>query len=278
MVQTPTTHRVRMPDPIPQALIDAAEGYEQLLVPALFAPWPAIVLDAANVSAGETVLDVACGTGILARAAVGRVGETGSVSGVDPGAGMLAVAERLEPSVDWRPGVAESLPFDDDTFDVVASQFGFMFFPDKAAAAAEMLRVTRPGGRIAVAVWDGLEQNPAYAAEVELLERLAGRAAADCVRAPFALGDAQRFADAFAAAAADVSVATHTAPGRFTSVTAMLEADLRGWLPILGIELDEPLIERILVAADAALADYVRPDGSVAFDTSAHVLCAVRTA
>jgi len=267
-----------MPDPTLQALIDAAEGYEQLLVPALFARWPAIVLDAADVAAGEAVLDVACGTGVLARAAVGRVGETGSVSGVDPGAGMLTVAEQLEPSVDWHLGVAESLPFDDHTFDVVASQFGFMFFADKPTAAREMMRVTKPGGRIAVAVWDGLEQNPAYAAEVALLERLAGPAAADCVRAPFALGDAHRFANAFAAPAVDVGVTTHRAVGRFPSVTAMLEADLRGWLPILGIDLDEPLIERILVEADAALADYVQPDGSVAFDTSAHVLRAVRPA
>jgi len=265
-----------MPDPTTQALIDAAEGYEQLLVPALFAQWPAIVLDVANVAAGEAVLDVACGTGVLARAAVERVGATGSVSGVDPGAGMLAVAERLAPSVDWRLGVAESLPFDDDTFDVVASQFGFMFFPDKPAAAREMLRVTKPGGRVAVAVWDQLERNPAYATEVELLERLAGQAAADCVRAPFALGDTERFADMFAAAGANVSVTTHTAAGRFPSVTAMLEADLRGWLPILGIELDEPLIEQILGAADAALADFVQPDGSVAFSTSAHVLHAER--
>jgi len=267
-----------MPDPTLPALIDAAEGYERLLVPALFACWPGIVLDAANVTAGEAVLDVACGTGVLARAAVARVGETGSVSGVDPGAGMLTVAEQLQPSVDWHLGVAESLPFDDDTFDVVASQFGFMFFADKPTAAREMLRVTKPGGRIAVAVWDGLEQNPAYAAEVALLERLAGPAAADCVRAPFALGDPDRLAAPFAECADDVTVTTHSGPGHFPNLTAMLEADVRGWLPILGIDLDESLIERILVEADAALADYVQPDGSVAFHTSAHVLRAVRPA
>lgn len=259
----------------PQALIDAAEGYENLLVPALFKPWPSILLNAADVSAGDAVLDVACGTGILAREAMELVGATGSVAGVDPNLGMLTVAEGLKPAVDWREGVAESLPFGDNAVDVVLSQFGFMFFTDKPAAAREMVRVTKPAGRVVVAVWDALEKNPAYAAEVELLERLAGSAAADCVLAPFALGDAQRFAAPFQEVATEVHVTTCSSRGRFPTLTAMLEADLRGWLPILGVELEEPLIERILTEAKVALGDYVQADGSVEFETSAHILRAV---
>jgi SAM-dependent methyltransferase len=264
-----------MTTPAPQALIDAAEGYESLLVPALFEPWPTILLSAANVSEGDSVLDVACGTGVLAREAITRVGITGSVAGTDPNLGMLAVAERIEPAVDWREGVAESIPFSDDAVDVVASQFGFMFFTDKLAAAREMLRVAKPAGRVVVAVWDALEKNPAYAAEVELLERLAGSEAADCVRAPFALGDAQRFAEPFQDIATEVSITTHSSRGRFPTLEAMLEADLRGWLPILGVELEEPLIERILTEAKVALGDYVQADGSVEFETSAHILGAI---
>lgn len=72
---------------------------------------------------------------------------------------MLAVARQLEPAVDWREGFAESLPFPDESFDAVVSQFGLMFFTDRRQALREMLRVLVPGGRLAVAVWDSLE-NP----------------------------------------------------------------------------------------------------------------------
>ena len=264
-----------MADATLTAQIEAANGYDSLLVPAMFAQWPPLLVDAADLGPGARVLDVACGTGILTREAARRVGASGTVVGLDPGAGMLEVARRNAPEIEWREGVAEKLPFDDANFDAVVSQFGFMFFSDKAAAATEMLRVLRPGGRIAVAVWDALENIPAYAAEVELIERLAGRAAADCVRAPFALGDAGDFARQFPDAAGP-TVTTHTATGRFPSVNAMLDADLRGWLPILGIELEEPLIQSILAEAQQIFAPYVQPDGRVQLDISAHILAATK--
>jgi SAM-dependent methyltransferase len=92
---------------------------------------------------------------------------------------MLAVARRKYPSIDWRDGRAESLPFADARFDAVLSQFGLMFFVDKVAALREMRRVLRPRGRLAVAVWDALEQSPGYAAFAALLQRLFGAATAD---------------------------------------------------------------------------------------------------
>ena len=92
--------------------VAAAEAYEGLHVPALFGQWAPRVLDALSIRTGDDLLDVACGTGVLAREAVAAVGPTGSVAGVDPGPGMLAVAARLEPAVDWRQGTAEALPFD----------------------------------------------------------------------------------------------------------------------------------------------------------------------
>src|SRR5690606_14144734 len=110
-----------------EAEVAAARAYEALFVPALFGQWAASVVDAAQVSTGERVLDVACGTGVLAREAQRRTGPAGHVTGLDPGVGMLAVAKELAPTVDWRQGMAESMPFADASFDAVVSQFGLMF-------------------------------------------------------------------------------------------------------------------------------------------------------
>ena len=142
--------------------VEAAWAYERLHVGALFRQWTEPVLDAAHVTTGNRVLDVACGTGVLARAGCARVGPDGSVVGLDVGPGMLTVAESIEPAVSWVAGDAGALPFEDAHFDAVVSQFGLMFFSDRVGAIREMLRCLRPGGRTAVAVWDALERSQAY--------------------------------------------------------------------------------------------------------------------
>src|SRR5262249_53538725 len=153
--------------------------------------------DAAHARAGNRVLDVACGTGVVAREAARRVGSGGSVTGIDCNEGMLVVARRLAPAIQWQIGAAEALPAASGAFDVVVSQFGLMFFGDRMAALKEMWRVLRPGGGLAVAVWDALEHSPGYAAMVALLERLFGKRIADELRAPFALGDRKALASLF---------------------------------------------------------------------------------
>src|SRR5262245_30404570 len=117
--------------PALQAQIDAARAYEALFVPALFGQWAPKLADAAQIQPGQRVLDVACGTGIVAREVSARIGSGGRVVGVDPSPGMLAVARQLAPNIEWREGVAESLPFPDQSFDTVVSQFGLMFFTDR---------------------------------------------------------------------------------------------------------------------------------------------------
>ena len=268
-----------MTDSADQAQIEAATAYESLFVPALFQQWTASMADAARIQAGQRVLDVACGTGVLARHVARRIGTGGTVTGLDPSPGMLAVAQRHAPAVDWRRGTAESLPFDARTFDAVVSQFGLMFFADRTQAVREMMRVLVPGGRLAVAVWDSLERNPAYAAEVDLLTRVAGRAPADALRAPFMLGDRQVLARIFEdAGVRPIEITTHAGIARFPSIRVVLEADLRGWLPMVGLPQSEETIDRVLAAADQALGGHVsQVDGGIEFDLSVHIVSAEKT-
>ena len=220
---------------------------------------------------------MACGTGVLAREAVSRVSPDGFVAGVDPDAGMLALAEQLEPTVDWRQGVAEALPFPDQIFDSCVSQFGLMFFNDREQALREMMRVLVPGGRLAIAVWDILEHNAAYPVEVELLQRIAGQAAADALRAPFILGDIQELREIFAdAGIAAVEINTQTGIARFPNIRAMVEADLRGWLPVMGVELEQQQIAEILAQAESMLQQFVDDNGQVTFESPAHIVTGIR--
>lgn len=262
-----------MSGPDLEELIAAGKAYEALFVPALFREWAPRVVAAAGIEPGQRVLDVACGTGVLARKAAERVGPTGSVAGVDPGPGMLAVATELAPAIDWRQCTAESLPFPDRSFDAVISQFGLMFFTDRVQALREMLRVLVPRGRLAVAVWDKLERSPAYSIEVELLDRLGGKPAGDALRAPFALGDEAELTALFGRAGVErVVIDTYSGTARFPDIRTMVEADLRGWLPVVGVVLDESVIQRILDQSEEALGDYLAADGQAIFDISAHVV------
>jgi len=129
----------------------APENYERYFVPAIGEPVARDLLDRAALRAGERVLDVACGTGIVARLAAEQVGETGTVAGLDVNPGMLAVARSVTPpeiAIDWHAASAEAIPLPDDAFDVVLCSIGLQFMADKPAALSEMRRVLAPGGRL----------------------------------------------------------------------------------------------------------------------------------
>jgi ubiquinone/menaquinone biosynthesis C-methylase UbiE len=133
----------------------APECYERYFVPAIGAPLAVDLVEAAALQPGERVLDVACGTGIVARLAAKRVGSTGAVAGLDINPGMLAVARAATPSgtaIEWHEAPAQAAPLPDGVYDAVLCQMGLQFFPDKVAALREMHRVLAPGGRIVLNV------------------------------------------------------------------------------------------------------------------------------
>jgi ubiquinone/menaquinone biosynthesis C-methylase UbiE len=256
-----------------QVTRNAAETYEKFFVPALFGQWGPRVVEAVDLRAGERVLDVACGTGVLARTAGERVGPEGSIVGLDPNPGMLAVAREAAPGIDWRRGSAESIPFDDGSFDAVVSQFGLMFFDDGVGAIREMARVTRPGGRIAVAVWDTLENTPGYDAVARLLQRLFGERAAAAIRVPYSLGDKARVRALFDdAGIPDATIATHDGNARFDSIESWVHTDVKGWT--LADMIDDEQYELLRGEAVRELARFVGDDGTVSFPAPAHIVTA----
>jgi SAM-dependent methyltransferase len=268
-----------MTEPTLQTQVDAATAYQEQLVPALMDEWAPRVADAAEIRPGQRVLDVACGTGVLARAVAARVGPSGAVTGLDINQGMLEVAARLDPTLGWQHGTAEALPFPDHSFDAVVSQFGLMFVPDPALALREMMRVLVPGGRLAVAVWASLAETPAYEAEVALVERLAGASAAEVLRVPFVLGELDGLAELCRAAGiTGTTVALREGRGHFPSIRSMVEVDLRGWLPLMGVVLEDTIIEEILRQAEGVLRPFVIDAGAaVTFDSPAVLATAVKT-
>jgi len=122
----------------------AAELYERYVARYILGPWAPSLVDAAGLATGERALDVACGTGVVARIAAQRVGPAGHVVGVDLNPGMIAVARSVPAPIgapiEWLERSALDLRLEDAKFDVVLCQQGLQFFPDKALALREMRR------------------------------------------------------------------------------------------------------------------------------------------
>jgi ubiquinone/menaquinone biosynthesis C-methylase UbiE len=136
------------------------EMYERFLVEPIFRPWAAILLGRIALKGHERLLDVACGTGIVARVAKSHL-RLGTVVGVDASAQMLAIARRAAPDIEFREGPAETLPVPaGEAFDVVTCHQGLQFFPNKPGAVSEMRRVLAPGGRVGIGVWSGVDKLP----------------------------------------------------------------------------------------------------------------------
>ena len=254
------------------------ELYERLLVGPLFRPWAERLLDRLPLAAGSRVLDVACGTGIVARIAAERLGAGSRVVGVDRTPAMLAVARAVAPAIDWREGDAARLPVgEDERFDAVTCHQGLQFFPDRPAAMREMRRALVPGGRAAIAVWRSRAENGAWNDLDLAAERFVGPF--DDVRHGFADADAlaRLLTDA---GFADVEVVPTALETRFEvepSVLARLNAAaVVGMTPAGKAMSDaerEQTVARIVDASVPELERY-RVGDVIAFPTSANIATA----
>lgn len=171
---------------------DGPANYQEFLVPGMFTPFAARLVADLEITRGSDVLDVACGTGVVTRLAARAAGETGAVTGVDVGAPTLAVA-RSQPAeegaapIAYVEGSALDLPLADRSFDFATCHHGFQFFPDRSVAIGEMHRVLRPGGRVAIACWTGLDETPVFKAIRDSLRLNIGEDAGQMMNSPFSV-------------------------------------------------------------------------------------------
>jgi ubiquinone/menaquinone biosynthesis C-methylase UbiE len=167
----------------------AAELYQRYIVPAITTKWAEDLVDRARPRAEEAVLDVACGTGVVARLAA-KAGA--NVTGLDLNAGMLAVARGVLSEgapINWIEGSALDLPFASESFDVVLCQLGLQFFPDQGRALREMRRVLKSSGRAALSVYSPIEQTPGANAFVLALDEILGTDASRIKRSEHSFAD-----------------------------------------------------------------------------------------
>lgn len=249
--------------------LEQAEIYEERFVPALFAQLAPWFVEEAGVRAGQSVLDVACGTGIVARSVADRIG-AGCVTGVDLNEAMLTVASRLQPDIDWRHGDVADLPFPDSTFDVVLCQSALFFFPDIDAALAEMARVAEPGGTIAVQVFNPLDSQPAYGPWIEMVARHAGPEALNLLGTYWRHGELDVLGGRFAATGLDVAgTRTKEFVLAYDSIEAFARTEIEA-TPLVDRITDEQY-RAILDESEDVLARFVN-DGSAAIPIAAELM------
>jgi ubiquinone/menaquinone biosynthesis C-methylase UbiE len=251
--------------------------YERHLVGPLFRPWAAALLDEVRLREGERALDIACGTGIVARLARERVGTRGRVAAVDVSAPMLEVARELAPDVDWREGDAAALPLRaGEAFDAVLCQQGLQFFADRPAAARQMRRALAPRGRIAVSTWRPIEEAPVFREAHRVAERILGPVHDQ----RHALGDERELGSLLGEAGfLEVRVRTATVTLRFSdpATLARMNAMALVGMSAAAKTLDEAGRERAIasIAAESleAFAAHVR-SGELVFETASNVATA----
>jgi ubiquinone/menaquinone biosynthesis C-methylase UbiE len=260
----------------------APEVYERELVPAVFRVWAPILVELAQLRPSERVLDVACGTGVVARIAAKRVGPSGTVVGIDLNPGMLSVARSVESpdsrsggQLQWQEASADKLPFPDGSFNVVYCQLGLQFFADRPSALREMRRVLGTEGRLALMVWRGVHESPGFAVLADALQRHVGQAAAAIMRAPFGLSNADEL-EALVRAAGFQNVAIQQRSGtvRFPSVERFVLSYVAG-SPLAGpvSQADDAARAALITDVRNALGNFTSND-ELAFPIAAHLLSA----
>jgi ubiquinone/menaquinone biosynthesis C-methylase UbiE len=262
----------------------APELYQRYLVPAITSIWAADLIDRAQPKFGESVLDIACGTGVVSRLAAERV-ETGRIVGLDLNSGMLAVARSLPmagASIEWLEGSALSLPFPESSFDLVLCQLGLQFFPDRALALREMRRVLVPSGRVALSVYSAIERTPAAHAFVRALDHHLGPEASRIKRAEHIFPTAEQVG-ALMAEADFEQITLNTVTKRITFPSALdyvrfqlVATPMAGLLADRDAAKREDVIRAVASDAQSLLDPEMLRDGRLSFPQEAHVALARR--
>ncbi|HEY5659228.1 MAG TPA: methyltransferase domain-containing protein [Gaiellaceae bacterium] len=251
----------------------APELYERYLVPAVTLPWARDLVDRARIRRCERVLDVGCGTGVVARVAAARVGRSGRVVGLDLNSGMLEVARAAAPELEWVEGSALALPFDDGEFGVVVCQLGLQFFEDRLGALREMRRVVADGGRAVASVFTSIERNPAALALSDALDRHFGDGASHAKRSEHSLASAEELRRLCTAAGfSSTRVDTVSLTVRFSSVQEWVGIQLAA-TPLAALAARDDAAARVSEDVGESLAAFVQ-DGSFAFPQEVHVALA----
>jgi ubiquinone/menaquinone biosynthesis C-methylase UbiE len=252
-----------------QVTDNAAKIYEEIYVPSLFEKWAPVVAAAADIQDWHTVLDVACGTGLLAITVKDRISPNGSVIGVDINDGMLQIAKSESSQIKWDKSPAESLPYKDSSFDRVLCQFSLMYFENQEKALLEMMRVLRPDGLLVFNVWDKLEENPGFLARTVFWEKVVGDKAWD--EAPYCLGDKETLASLLKASGiSNMKIETHTETAQYPSIREWMKVTAMGWTQD---ELfDNETYEQMVLEAQTVFSQFERSHGTVSFPTLAHIV------
>jgi SAM-dependent methyltransferase len=258
---------------IPEVNDDFVQLHEDILVPAIYAQWAHRVVELAEINLGSTVLEVACGTGVLAREAQLETGLKGRVTGLDYSEKMLDVARRKSSMVEWLRGDASDLPFKMNHFDRVMCQFSLTSIANRVHTIKEMLRVCRPNGLIVLAVWSSLEHTNAYKILIEMVRKHVGANAASRVAAPWSLGS-PGIMDALLLSAGVNEYECHQCVGQacYPSRKAFIDTHLQ----VAGerSDLDKETYKKILSDADTLLRPFMSPQGQLitALDANIFVL------
>jgi ubiquinone/menaquinone biosynthesis C-methylase UbiE len=201
----------------------APENYHRYFVPVIGRPFAEDLIAEAALVPGERVLDVACGTGVVAGLAAERVGSSGTVAALDLNPAMLSVARSVvstDVAIRWYETSAESIPLPDDAFDVVFCQLGLQFVADTRAALREMRRVLAPGGRVFVST---PSPNAFFDVLDEAMTRHVGSEAGAFVRMVFSLNEPAAIEQLFRDAGfVDVNVRTYAKPLRLPEAREFL--------------------------------------------------------
>jgi ubiquinone/menaquinone biosynthesis C-methylase UbiE len=255
------------------------QTYEEFLVPAMFEPCADVLLERAGVGPGARVLDVACGTGAVSRAAARRAGPEGAVTGVDLGEPMLAVARSYPPEesaapIEYVQSDAAALPVPEGAFDFALCQHGLQFFPDRVAALSGMRRAVKPGGRLAVATWTDIAGSPFGAVAAALDEHMGGEPS-QMIQSPFALSAAELEESIAAAGFSDVRLEQVTLDCTWASQGDFARRAIAAG-PIAPLFTAAPEDVQQAVADDTAerLAPHATPDGRLSMPMTTNLALA----